>query len=245
MTSAQISLAAFVAALFLALALCRAVRTRRGTAERLRLLELETARLAREADALARAKREIERLAFIDVLTGLPNRNLFHNRLAHALAVADRSGRHVALMLIDLNRFKDVNDALGHAAGDAALGEAACRLRAVLRQADTVARVGGDEFAIILETGAGAAGPRRVSERIIAAFARPIAVDGAAFELGVAIGIAVYPDDAEDADTLLRQADAAMYRAKAEGASAAVVCGAEPMPPPPRRALTGRAATGG
>ncbi len=223
--SAPVLLAALVAVAALVLALSCGVRDRRRTAEKLRRLEAETARLTDEAAALARAKREVERLAFIDVLTGLPNRNLFHNRLAHALAVADRNGRHVALMLVDLNRFKDVNDALGHAAGDAALGEAGRRLRAVLRQADTVARVGGDEFAVILETGAGTAGPRCAAERIVAAFAEPVALDGTAFELGVAIGVAVYPDDAEDPEALLRRADAAMYRAKARGASAAVLCG--------------------
>ncbi len=236
-------IAVLVAGGLLGLAAERSRRARRAAAERLRALEAEAARLAQHAAELARAKVAFERLAFIDALTGLPNRNLFENRLDHALAVADRNARGVALMLVDLNRFKEVNDALGHAAGDAALREAGARLRSVLRDADTVARVGGDEFAVILETGVAPVGPSIASDRIIGAFAAPILVDGARFELGVAIGVAVYPTDAADADALFRRADAAMYRAKSLGHSAAVLCGAHdvirPVPPPLRSAAGG------
>jgi diguanylate cyclase (GGDEF)-like protein len=179
-------------------------------------------------------RSRLTRLAFTDAVTGLANRNLFENRLGHAIAVAQRSRRSLALLLLDLNRFKSVNDAYGHHTGDAVLRELAIRLRRALRQADTVARVGGDEFAVILETGAMPDNALQVGERIVAAFSAPIGFNDARLELGVSVGIAICPDDASDADALMRRADTAMYRAKAMGRSCCAFFGIEAVDAVPR-----------
>ncbi len=156
-------------------------------------------------------------LAYHDVLTGLPNRTLFRDRLGHAVRKAERSGELVALMFIDLDRFKHINDSLGHQAGDELLCEVAQRISQCVRQGDTVARLGGDEFTVIAE---GLENPEKaavIAENLIQAITAPIALRGQEVYVSASIGIALFPDDAENVDGLLRAADTAMYRAKEEG----------------------------
>ena len=158
----------------------------------------------------------IRHLAHHDSLTGLPNRALFHDRLDGALAQARRAGNRAALLLLDLDNFKGVNDTLGHDAGDDLLRAVAGRLRGCLRGSDTVARLGGDEFALILcglESDGQAA---VVAQKIIAAIAQPITCGGQEIRAATSIGIAIFPDDADEPRPLLKNADIALYHAKAE-----------------------------
>jgi diguanylate cyclase (GGDEF)-like protein/PAS domain S-box-containing protein len=156
-------------------------------------------------------------LAYHDALTGLPNRRLLEDRLQQALYRAQRSESRLAVLLIDLDDFKQVNDSAGHRAGDAVLREVALRLASCMRKADTLARHGGDEFVVVMGDIAGEAECQAVAEKILRALAPEVRVDGRAFTLGASIGIAVYPGGSGDADALLRHADAAMYRAKQLG----------------------------
>jgi diguanylate cyclase (GGDEF)-like protein/PAS domain S-box-containing protein len=163
----------------------------------------------------AQAQR-IEQLTLYDPLTGLPNRALFMDRLKQVLADAERHGQRVAILFMDLDRFKEINDAHGHAIGDLVLSEVAQRFKGVLRQADTLTRFGGDEF-IIIAGEADQASAVHIAERLQQALGDPIAVKGQSFSLGASIGIAFYPEDGLTSDELLKQADIAMYRAKAAG----------------------------
>jgi diguanylate cyclase (GGDEF)-like protein len=163
----------------------------------------------------------IRHLAHHDSLTGLPNRKLFSDRLSGSLARAKRNGRMTALMFIDLDRFKEINDTRGHAVGDEVLQAAGKRVRSLLRDSDTVARIGGDEFTIILDDVADAAHAGSVAEKIRSAFSAPMVTeDGAEIVVTPSIGIALYPKDADNVDGLLNTADAAMYDAKAAGRNA-------------------------
>jgi diguanylate cyclase (GGDEF)-like protein/PAS domain S-box-containing protein len=165
-------------------------------------------------------ERQLIHQAFHDALTGLANRALFRDRVAHALARASRRQNRPAVLFLDLDNFKAVNDGLGHVAGDALLVIVGTRLVAALRGADTCARLGGDEFAVLIEeAGASndiAADAAHIAERIIESFRAPISLDGAEVVVGVSIGIAI-ARDGEKADDLLRNADLAMYRAKGHG----------------------------
>ena len=151
-----------------------------------------------------------------DLTTGLPNRALFGDRLAHALQRAHRHAGRLALLFIDLDRFKHVNDSLGHAAGDQLLCEAAIRIGRLVAEEHTFARVGGDEFAVLLED----ARPQEVSllaERIVGAFSQPIALGGHSIVITASVGLALHPDDGSDPDTLIKHAELAMYEAKNSG----------------------------
>ncbi len=163
------------------------------------------------------AETRLKQLAHFDSLTGLPNRALFRDRLATALAQIGRRRTPIGLLFVDLDRFKKVNDTLGHDAGDALLRVAARRLAAVVRQTDTVARLGGDEFAVVLPDLHGAHAAGQVAEKIVRAFRVPFGVDGHELHVTPSIGIAVAPGDGEDADVLIRNADVAMYQAKEQG----------------------------
>jgi diguanylate cyclase (GGDEF)-like protein len=156
-------------------------------------------------------------LANHDPLTGLPNRLMFHSRLEHALGLAARQKRKAALMFLDLNNFKSINDSLGHEAGDKVLIEVAERLRKVLRQTDTVARLGGDEFVVLLEQNDTLKQASIVAEKIINHFQMPLQVQNQDIKLSTSLGIAIYPNDSADADGLMHCADVAMYRAKKTG----------------------------
>ncbi|MDS4029360.1 MAG: PAS domain S-box protein [Candidatus Contendobacter sp.] len=162
------------------------------------------------------AERRIERLAYYDPLTDLPNRALLTQRAAMALALAARHRNSVAVLFFDLDRFKEVNDALGHAAGDALLAQVATRLQALVRAEDTVCRLGGDEFVLLLPE-ADQEGALRVADKALATFRQPFAVAGHDLNATASAGIALYPHDGADFAELLKNADAAMYRAKHTG----------------------------
>ncbi|MCR6631024.1 MAG: EAL domain-containing protein [Magnetospirillum sp.] len=163
------------------------------------------------------AAARIHHLAHHDALTNLPNRVLFQERLRSALLQAKRVQHSVALMFLDLDKFKDINDTLGHHVGDLLLKAVAKRLQRCVRETDTVARLGGDEFAIILTNLDGADGAIQVAESVIASIADPFGLEEHEVLTSTSIGITVFPDDAGDADQLLKNADLAMFRSKAEG----------------------------
>jgi len=163
------------------------------------------------------AKARLETLAHYDSLTSLPNRVLFFDRLRHAVSEAKRHQHPLALMFLDLDCFKQINDKLGHAAGDAVLVEAGHRLRECVRACDMVARMGGDEFTIILSKMAEQHDAALVAERIIESFALSFKIDGEEARVGVSIGICIYPACDTDMDGMVRHADLAMYRAKQDG----------------------------
>jgi diguanylate cyclase (GGDEF)-like protein/PAS domain S-box-containing protein len=159
------------------------------------------------------AQQALEHQALHDALTGLPNRVLARDRLDQAILLARRQQTRVALLIIDLDHFKEVNDTFGHQAGDQLLRQVGERFMAELRETDTVARLGGDEFAIVL-LAADADSAGLVAVKLLAALERPFIVEGQALDVGASIGIAVYPDHADTADSMLRRADIAMYVAK-------------------------------
>ncbi len=167
------------------------------------------------------AEERIQRVAHHDSLTGLPNRLLFNDRLNQAISLAKRDSRQFALLYLDLDKFKPVNDTLGHTAGDALLQAVATRIRREVRESDTVARVGGDEFTVILPDIARREEAETVAKKIVAALAVPFQLGNQkqGTDIGTSIGIALYPADARDADTLIKAADAAMYSAKQVGSS--------------------------
>jgi diguanylate cyclase (GGDEF)-like protein/PAS domain S-box-containing protein len=163
------------------------------------------------------AERQIAHMAMHDGLTGLANRMLFHDRLDHALATARRHGNSFAVLACDLDRFKAVNDTLGHPAGDALLRVIADRLRSVIRDGDTVARLGGDEFAIIVGRVDDPEKVSLVAQRVIDAVGQPVDLDGHTANVGVSIGIAIGTGDSTDVESVFKRADTALYRAKAAG----------------------------
>ncbi|MGC3981479.1 MAG: EAL domain-containing protein [Steroidobacteraceae bacterium] len=164
-------------------------------------------------NGIAEREQEILRLAYQDTLTGLPNRSLFNERLQQAIANAHRSGQTLTILMMDLDRFKYVNDTLGHAVGDHVLRAVAERLNQLLRNSDTVARLGGDEFAILLSTGQ-SDHASRVAHKIVRTLEQPITYEDQPLDVGTSIGIACFPEHGADAGTLLRNADIAMYVAK-------------------------------
>ncbi|MFQ5472309.1 MAG: EAL domain-containing protein, partial [Dehalococcoidia bacterium] len=163
------------------------------------------------------AEDAIGHLAFHDPLTGLPNRRLFTDRLALALTQARRTRDAVAVLFLDLDHFKTVNDTAGHGKGDELLQSVGQRLTKVVRDGDTVSRLGGDEFTVLLPGISQVEDAAEVAERILEEFRGPWVLDGYTFHLTISIGIGLYPDDGEDAKTLLTNADTALYRAKAQG----------------------------
>ena len=192
------------------------LEVREPTAAELRLADFAV-RIAGIAIERKRAEYRISYMAHHDALTGLPNRVLLQDRLMQAVAQAQRIGKMVAVMFIDLDYFKHINDSLGHPVGDRLLQAVAARLAVCLRKGDTLARLGGDEFVLILpatdDDHTAAAVAQKIMEELKAAFL----IDGHDLHVGGSIGISLYPDDGEDADALMRTADTAMYHAKARG----------------------------
>ena len=163
------------------------------------------------------SSERIYHLAHFDVLTNLPNRRLFNDRLLLAIQHAERHGHRFAVMFLDLDNFKRINDTLGHHAGDLLLQAVAQRLLESLRKIDAVARFGGDEFAIMLEEVKDPADVKRVAQKIIEAVSAPVVLEGVEVQVGVSIGVSIYPADAGSVEELFKHADTAMYRAKALG----------------------------
>jgi diguanylate cyclase (GGDEF)-like protein len=174
-------------------------------------------RLEAELAAVREAKEEFRILAHHDDLTGLPNRSLFHDRLGLAITHSSRHSSHLALLFLDLDDFKGVNDSFGHASGDRVLVELAGRIRGIVRAEDTVARLGGDEFIVLLAQVTGAEDAARVAAKVLHAVRAPFRLDGHEVSIGASVGVSVFPGDGVSPEELLRSADRAMYRAKERG----------------------------
>jgi diguanylate cyclase (GGDEF)-like protein len=185
-------------------------------------------RLRRTNGELTSALETIQKMATHDTLTALPNRTLFNEELVHALAQSARHNRGLALFFLDLDRFKYVNDTLGHSLGDRVLQEAARRLTAAVRSSDLVARLGGDEFVLLVEDFATTEELGEIANKVLGAFAPSMVMDGQELGLSVSIGICTFPGDGADAQTLISNADIAMYRAKEQGRNRFCFYSAEP-----------------
>ncbi|MEO8859000.1 MAG: EAL domain-containing protein [Burkholderiaceae bacterium] len=162
------------------------------------------------------AQKRIETLAYRDVLTGLPNRLMLTQRVDFALRMAERNGGHFAVFFLDLDRFKNINDSMGHAFGDRVLVEVAERIKLCLRDVDTLCRLGGDEFVVFLQE-ADAHGAEIGAQRILNALSNPFQIEQMSFSVGCSIGVALYPEDGKTLDDLIQYADTAMYRVKERG----------------------------
>lgn len=176
-----------------------------------------TIAFVRDTSETKQSERQLQHQATHDALTGLTNRWLLGEYLRQAIAHAERAGRRIALLLLDLDGFKSVNDTFGHAVGDKLLVDVAGRLTAQVRASDVVARIGGDEFVILLREVEQLSDAVAVADKLVAALSLPRIVDGIAVQTGCSLGIAMYPVDAQEPDTLMRCADLAMYHAKAQG----------------------------
>ena len=173
--------------------------------------------VARDITERKRAERQLAYIATHDALTGLPNRVLFNDRLNLALAQAQRHQQRLAVLLLDLDRFKDINDTLGHSVGDQFLRATGKRLKGLLRKSDTLARMGGDEFLFLVTEIARADNAIEVARKILESFQEPFLVEDHELRTTASIGVTIFPDDGSDADTLLKNADIAMYSAKQRG----------------------------
>jgi diguanylate cyclase (GGDEF)-like protein len=171
-------------------------------------------------------RKRLQHMAQYDQLTHLPNRQLFLDRLKTALTRAERDQTLLSLLFVDLDRFKQVNDTLGHAMGDLLLQRVAQRLLECVRASDTVARLGGDEFVVLLESGHAAEQATAVAEKILSAFLQPFDLDGHQVPMWPSIGVAIYPEHGGDESLLLSHADAAMYLSKKNGGNQVHMAGA-------------------
>ena len=171
-----------------------------------------------------RVQNEIKHLAYHDSLTGLPNRIYLTEQLKHGIQLAKRMAKLLAVLFLDLDGFKMINDTMGHASGDILLNEVAKRLMKTVRRSDIIARLGGDEFIIMVENLDDSSAVEHIAQKVLACFAEPFIVSGQECFVTTSIGIAVYPSDGEDAETLLKNADIAMYKAKERGNNQYVLC---------------------
>ncbi|HYN02664.1 MAG TPA: GGDEF domain-containing protein [Vicinamibacteria bacterium] len=172
--------------------------------------------LQAELDAAHKTKEELRDLAYHDELTGLPNRSLLYDRLGLAIMQSHRQSSHLALLFLDLDDFKAVNDSFGHGSGDRLLVELATRVRSSVRAGDTVARFGGDEFVVLLDSVTGPENASRVAAKVLDAVRAPFQLDGHEVSIAASVGVSVYPRDGTSPDELVSSADAAMYRDKHE-----------------------------
>ncbi len=189
----------------------------RAVAERTAELLRANQRLEAEIDERRQAELRAQHLADHDALTGLPTRRLLEDRLTQALAHSARAKCSAAVMFIDLDRFKTVNDSLGHAVGDALLKEIARRLVGLMRFGDTVSRIGGDEFVLVLQDIKRSSDVAQIAQKVIDRLSQPIRAEAQDFTITPSIGISIFPDDGRDAETMIRNSDAAMYHAKEMG----------------------------
>jgi diguanylate cyclase (GGDEF)-like protein/PAS domain S-box-containing protein len=173
--------------------------------------------LIRDVTERKESEETIRRLAYHDALTGLPNRLLFTDRLKMAIARAKRNRQYLAVMMLDLDYFKDINDTLGHHMGDRLLQAVGSRLTELLRKGDTTARMGGDEFLILLPEINNVGVTTTIAQKIVESFQSPFIIDDRKLHITTSIGIAIYPDASDDVETLIKHADIAMYRAKGSG----------------------------
>jgi diguanylate cyclase (GGDEF)-like protein len=195
----------------------------RGLARRI-LLRLEVAVTEREIfraelDAAHRTKDEFRDLAYHDNLTGLPNRGLLYDRLGLAITHARRQGTLLALLFLDLDDFKTVNDSFGHGSGDRLLVELAARVRSSVRAGDTVARIGGDEFIVLLDSVTGAQDAAHVAAKVLESVQAPYRLDRHEVSIATSVGVSVFPGDGTSPEELVRSADSAMYRDKQRAAT--------------------------
>jgi diguanylate cyclase (GGDEF)-like protein len=194
-------------------------------------LVVSTLRAQTHAETCQEELKEVARSTELDALTELPNRARLLERFAQAIASARRSRTRVGVLFVDLDNFKEINDTQGHAVGDEALKLAAQCLRSAVRDVDTVSRHGGDEFVMLVAQVARSSDAVLVAEKVIAALGAGHRLGAQAVILKASIGISIYPDDGEDADTLIGRADAAMYLAKKQGLGRVVLHGQEGAPP--------------
>ena len=173
--------------------------------------------IARNITERKHTEKKLVHMATHDPLTGLPNRTLFNDRLTQELAHARRDRKKLAVMLLDLDEFKDINDTSGHSMGDRVLKAASERLTGLFRKSDTVARMGGDEYLLLLPKISVVEDTTKIAQQILEAFRRPFIIDDREFHVTTSIGVAIFPDDGEEVDILIRNADIAMYRAKERG----------------------------
>jgi diguanylate cyclase (GGDEF)-like protein len=188
--------------------------------EALRQKNIQLSAAVRTEIVLRENQQRLELVATHDALTSVPNRSLLHQRADHAIAVSRRSRRLLAFIFIDLDRFKDINDNLGHTAGDQVLREIATRLSACLREVDTIARHGGDEFVVLLEDVETPEEVGQVTARMREVVAEPLAIEGREVCVTSSIGVALYPRDGKAVSALIAKADLAMYQAKKLGRNA-------------------------
>jgi len=162
-------------------------------------------------------EQKLEEMATHDFLTGLPNRVLLTDRFNMAAALAQRNKTRLAVMSLDLDKFKSINDTLGHEAGDQVLKTVSTRLTGIIRASDTLARIGGDEFVLVMQETKRKEDATAIARKMLDTFAEPLLIDGHQVHLSTSIGIAIYPGEAEDLDTLIKKSDSAMYYSKGHG----------------------------
>ncbi|MBM4446908.1 MAG: PAS domain S-box protein [Chloroflexi bacterium] len=173
--------------------------------------------VSRDVTERKQLAQKLADMATHDSLTGLPNRTLLSDRLTMGLALSRRSGNRLAVLMLDLDRFKAINDAMGHSVGDQLLKAVAEQLTGIMRKSDTIARIGGDEFVLVLPQISQANHVTKLAQRILDVFRQPFVFDGHRLDITTSIGIAIYPEDGKEIESLLKNADAAMYWAKEQG----------------------------
>jgi len=192
--------------------------------ERTEELSITVSRLQIEIAEHKKAVEIIHYMAMHDTLTDLPNRNLLFDRIEHAFSMADRNGTLVAVLYIDLDGFKEINDLCGHEVGDTVLSILARRLKGSLRESDTMARISGDEFVALIENLLSGCDAEKVAEKIIGLLRQPVEIDGHQLTIGASIGISIYPSDGANVAQILKRADDAMYRVKNNGKNGYALC---------------------